>query len=101
MNGKMYCDIKCKGKFNDVNIDNCIVRTDNSDFNFHGRMLNLINPAHLYFDVAAENILIDPVDTKIHLPGLPIPDYTYMGKVTGSFTYKGEPLNFQTTYDVH
>src|SRR5205085_9406 len=67
---------------------------------FNGKMMNLTDPAHLRMDVTANNITIDPNDTKIYIPGLPVPDYSHLGKVYGSFTYKGEPLNFQTTFDV-
>jgi hypothetical protein len=101
LDGKVYCEIMCDGKFNDFKIDKCILKTEGSDMNFHGRMLNLIDPEHLYIDVAGENFILDPADTKIHLPGLTIPDYSYLGKVSSSFSYKGEPLNFQTTFDVH
>ncbi len=101
LNGKVFCDIQCDGKFDDFKVEKCALKTQNSDMNFHGRMVNLVAPDHLYFDMAGDNLVMDPADTKVHLPGLQIPDYSYLGKVTGSLTYKGEPANFQTTYDVH
>ena len=96
----VYLNVKAKGKFDDLHIDKLVLRTANSDMNFKGKMANLTNPGHLQFDIIADNLTLDGVDTKIYTPGLPIPDYSYLGKVYGSFTYKGEPLNFRTTFDV-
>lgn len=96
----VYLALKCKGKFDDIRIEKCELKTANSDLNFTGRMVNLIDPEHLWFDVAANNITLSPEDTKIYTPGLPIPDYSHVGSLKGSMTYKGEPLDFYTTFDV-
>ena len=63
-------------------------------------MVNLIEPENLWFDIKSSEFRIDPEDTKRYVPGLPIPDYTHIGVVTGNITYKGEPLDFETTFDV-
>ncbi len=96
----VYCSINARGKFDNIQIDKLVLKTVNSNFNFTGTMANLTNPGHLQFDIDADNIIIDPIDTRIYTPGLPIPDYSYLGKVFADFTYKGEPLNFQSTFDI-
>jgi hypothetical protein len=96
----LFFEIKAKGKFNDIIVESMMLKTLNSNFEFAGRMVNLTDPEKLWFDMKGNNLRIDPRDTKIYTPGLPIPDYTHVGTVTGDVTYKGEPLDFETTFDV-
>lgn len=100
LNGNLFFEMKAKGKFDDMIIEKCRLETPNTDMGFSGRLVNLIDPEHLWLDVKTTEFRIDPVDTKRYTPGLPIPDYTHVGVVTGNMTYKGEPLDFETTFDV-
>lgn len=100
MGGDVYTELKVKGKFNEMLIEKCRLKTPGSDMNITGKMLNLTEPDKLYFDVSSSNFTLDPSDTKYLLPGLPVPDYSYLSKVNGDVTYRGEPLDFQTTFDV-
>lgn len=100
LNGNLFFELKAKGKFDDMIIEKCRLETPNTDMGFSGRLVNLIDPEHLWLDVKTTEFRIDPVDTKRYTPGLPIPDYTHVGVVTGNMTYKGEPLDFETTFDV-
>jgi len=100
MDSDVYLELKCKGKFDDIFIEKCALKTINSNLNFSGRMLNLVDPEHLWFDIVANDIKLSPEDTKLYIPGLPVPDYSHIGIVTGSLTYKGEPLDFYTTFDI-
>ncbi|HMQ97755.1 MAG TPA: translocation/assembly module TamB domain-containing protein [Ignavibacteria bacterium] len=100
LNGNLFFELKAKGKFDDMVIEKCRLETPNTDMGFSGRLVNLIDPEHLWLDVKTTEFRIDPVDTKRYTPGLPIPDYTHVGIVTGNMTYKGEPLDFETTFDV-
>ncbi len=100
MNGDVYTELRVKGKFNDMMIEKLRLKTLNSQFNIAGKMLNLTEPDKLYFDIASNNFTLDPSDTRNYLPGLQVPDYSYLGKVSGDITYRGEPLNFRTTFDV-
>ncbi|MCC6866597.1 MAG: translocation/assembly module TamB domain-containing protein [Ignavibacteria bacterium] len=100
LDNEVAFDMKCKGTFDDINVESLKLRTANSNFEFAGRMKNLTEPDKLWFDVVARNLKIDPRDTKIYTPGLPIPDYSHVGIVTGDINYKGEPIDFETTFDV-
>ncbi|MBI5404365.1 MAG: hypothetical protein HY959_13330 [Ignavibacteriae bacterium] len=100
LNGKVYCQIKADGKYNDINVRNLVIKTGNSNLSVSGKVDNLHDPKKLYLDVNVKKAELDPADTKNHLPGLPIPDYSHIGKVTASFTFKGEPVKFNTEYDI-
>jgi hypothetical protein len=100
LDNELSFEMKCKGSFDDIIVESLKLRTQGSNFEFKGRMVNLTEPENLWFDMKGENLRIDPRDTKIYTPGLPIPDYTHVGTVTGDVTYKGEPINFETTFDV-
>lgn len=100
LNGIVSLNLIASGKFDNVKIDKLYLKTNKSTFNFTGRMFNLDEPANLSFDVHGDNLVLYPEDTKTHLPGLPIPDYSYLGIVTGNISYRGEPLNFQSEIDV-
>lgn len=98
MSGIVSLELKTDGKFGKMNIDKMILKTPESYYNFKGRLDNLDNPDRLYFDIAGDNLVIDPSDTKNILPGLQIPDYSHVGKVNASVRYKGEPLDFKTDF---
>ncbi len=100
LDNEVAFDLKCKGAFDDILVESLKLRTANSNFEFNGRMVNLTEPDKLWFDMKGNNLRIDPRDTKIYTPGLPVPDYTHLGVVTGDVTYKGEPIDFETTFDV-
>jgi hypothetical protein len=100
LDGKVYVELKADGKFNSINIRNLIVKTDNSNLTANGKVLNLHEPKKLYLDVNVKNADLNPADTKNNLPGLSIPDYRHIGKVNASFSFKGEPIKFNTEYDI-
>jgi hypothetical protein len=100
LDNELSFEMICKGTFDDILVESLKLRTQGSNFEFAGRMMNLTEPEKLWFDMKGQNLRIDPRDTKIYTPGLPIPDYTHVGTVTGDVTYKGEPIDFETTFDV-
>ncbi|MBE2256292.1 MAG: hypothetical protein IAE65_08835 [Ignavibacteria bacterium] len=101
LGGKVYLDLKASGEYDGIIIDKLVLKTDNSTYNFRGKVLNLHNPDKLAFDITGQNLVIDPNDTKIITPGLPIPDYSYLGVVTADYiTYKGEPTRFNSEFDI-
>ena len=100
LNGSVSLNLKANGKYGKLNIEDMVLKTPQSVYNFKGRIDNLDNPDKLYFDIAGDNLVIDPSDTKNILPGLLIPDYSYVGKVNATIRYKGEPLDFKTDFVV-
>ncbi len=100
MNGVVSLELKTGGKYGKMTVDKMVLKTPNSYYNFKGRIDNLHDPEKLYFDFTGDNLVIDPSDTKNILPGLPIPDYSYIGKVNADVRYVGEPLDFKTNFDI-
>lgn len=93
-------NLKADGKYGDLNLRNLTLKTPESYYNFKGKVKNLDRPEKLYFDVTANNLVIDPKDTKVILPGLPIPDYSHVGKIFADIKYTGEPLDFTSDFDI-
>jgi len=89
-------------KYGDLNLKKLNLKSEKSQYYFSGNIKNLHNPESLYFNVTGKDIIIDPRDTKILLPGLDIPDYTHMGIISiPSLTYTGEPSKFETDFDIN
>lgn len=89
-----------EGDYADLNIISLDAALPNSKLNFSGRVKNLDEPSKLYFDVRGKDLELDPYDTRRVIPGLPVPDYGYVGKVFIPYaSYKGEPDNFEAEID--
>ncbi|MEP7146946.1 MAG: hypothetical protein ABI792_08040, partial [bacterium] len=89
------------GLYGNLQISRLYLQTPNSNFTFEGSVKNLDRPSALYFNIIAKDITLDPRDTKINLPGLSIPDYSFIGKVfIPSIIYKGEPDRFNADFEV-
>ncbi|MDZ4713247.1 MAG: hypothetical protein SGI89_13110 [bacterium] len=101
MDSTVSLRLAVEGNYGNLNISGLDLILPNSKFSFTGNVKNLDEPVKLYFDVTGKNFEIDPRDTRINLPGLSIPDYSYLGKVyIPSVTYKGEPDRFTSDFDV-
>jgi hypothetical protein len=93
-------DIKADGKYGDLNIRTLVLKTPGSYYNFSGNIKNLHDPVKMYFNITGKDLVIDPNDSKLLLPGLPIPDYSHVGKVFANITYKGEATDFSSDFDI-
>ncbi len=90
-----------EGNYGNLDISKLHLNLVNSHFDLKGNVKNLNEPSKMYFDVTGSDIEIDPADTRRNLPGLDIPDYTYLGNVRIPYlTYKGEPENFSSDFDI-
>jgi len=100
MKGNIYLDIKAKGKYKSLPIEKLVLKTNNSTINITGKVFNLHNPPELSMDVVLSNSVLDPNDTKTNLPGIPIPDFNQVGLVHADITFDGEPLRFNSDFDI-
>ena len=101
MDGKVYLNLKAKGKYADFNVDKLLINLPyGSALDITGRVKNLHDPSKLYFDVDCKNAILNPKDEKEVIPGIGIPDYSHLGVVTANFKFKGEPLKFNAEADV-
>ncbi|MDQ3022231.1 MAG: translocation/assembly module TamB [Bacteroidota bacterium] len=89
------------GKYGDLNISQLDLQTPNSKYFFGGNVKYLNEPSKIYFNISGQNIEVNGIDTKIILPGLKIPNYSYLGKVyIDHLTYVGEPERFTSDFDI-
>ena len=100
LDGRYYVKLKASGKYNDINLQNLSINSGRSVINASGKVKNLNRPENLYLDINARNVVLDPNDEKLGLPGIPLPDFRNVGKVSGDFTFVGEPLRFSATFDI-
>jgi hypothetical protein len=101
INGDVWLKLKCNGNYGDLNVKECIARTSNSRVDIEGKVKNLNEPDKLYLDVFCRNVDINSSDTKRNLPGIPFPDLTGLGIIRGNLKFKGEPLSFDTEFDLN
>ncbi|MCB0725005.1 MAG: hypothetical protein KDC73_09880 [Ignavibacteriae bacterium] len=101
LDSKVYLDLEVDDKYKNLKIDKLLLRTNNSVYNFAGRIENLQKPEDMKFNLVGRDMTVDGSDTREILPGLPIPDYSYLGKVQIPYvTYIGNLAEFETDFDV-
>ncbi len=93
---KLYAE----GDYADLNITRLETELPNSKLKFSGKVKNLDEPSNLYIDVTGTDLSIDPADTRRVIPGLSVPDYSYVGPVYVPYAhFKGQPSNFDAEID--
>lgn len=101
LDSSVALDLIAEGNYENLAINKLDLKTPNSFYSFAGNIKNLDEPEKLYFNITGRIIEINPVDTKIILPGLDIPDYSHVGTVRiPSITYIGEPDRFNSEFDI-
>ena len=100
MDGSVALTLDADGNYGDLDVKKCLIKTHSSYLNLKGKVQNLSDPDKLYLDITAQNMVLDPADTKNLLPGLSIPDFSSLGKVYADVQYTGEPWNFTTVFEV-
>lgn len=101
MDGIVFLDLEVDDKYRNLKIDKLLLKTDNSTYNFAGRIENLHKPEDMKFNIVGRDMILDGADTKEILPGLDIPDYSYLGKVSVPYiTYIADLDKFESDFDV-
>lgn len=101
LDGRVYLNFKVKGKYDNFTFDKLLLKTDNSVYNLAGTIKNLEQPSKLWLDITSNQSEIDPIDTKQIIPGLPVPDYSHLGKIRADFHFVGEPIDFDADIDIN
>ena len=70
----------------------------NSLVKLQGQVRNIHHSRDLEMTVQANDNIIAPRDILDCLPGLHLPDLTFLGSVKYSLTYEGRPLDFKTRF---
>lgn len=101
MDHELYLKLHASDNYSDLSIEQLDLKLRGSRIGFSGRLKNLDNPERLFIDVTGNDLTFDPGDTKYHLPGLNIPDYSHLGIAKVPFIkFTGEPLRFNTEFDL-
>ena len=90
--------LKASGTFRELNVEQLSIQMPNSLVKLRGQVRNIHHPRDLEMTVEASNNYIAPHDILDYLPGLHLPDLTFLGSVKYSLMYEGRPLNFKTHF---
>ena len=88
--------LKANGTFGKLNVEELSVQTSHSLVKLQGQVRNIHHSHELEMTVKASDNIIGPHDLLDYLPGLRLPDLTFLGTVKYSLTYEGKPLDFKT-----
>jgi hypothetical protein len=94
LDGKLKLHLKASGTFGDLKVENLVVQMPHSYVQLQGRLRNLHSAKNLEMSLQANDNFVAPRDLIDCLPGLNLPDFTFLGPVTYSLTYEGRPLDF-------
>ncbi len=101
LNGRVYLDLKAKGTYGNIDIERLILKTDRSYYNLAGKVKGLHEPGDsLYMDIVSNGSVLDGGDTRDIIPGLHVPDYSYIGPVNADFHYIGYPKRFDADVNI-
>ena len=90
--------LKANGTFGKLNVEELSVQTLTSLVKLQGQVRNIHHSHDLEMTVRASDNIIAPHDLLNCLPGLKLPDLTFLGTVKYSLTYEGRPLDFKTHF---
>ncbi len=90
--------LKAKGTFEELNVEQLSIQMPRSLVKLHGQVRNIHHPRDLEMTVGASDNFIVPRDLLDCLPGLHLPDLTFLGFMKYSLTYEGRPLDFKTRF---
>jgi hypothetical protein len=90
--------LKASGTFEKLNVEKLVVQMPNSQVKLQGQIRNIHHARDLEITVQAADNIIAPQDLLSCLPGLLLPDLTFLGSVKYSLTYEGRPLDFKTRF---
>lgn len=100
IDGRYYLALDAAGKYTDMDIKNLNLATEGTNINIKGKMKDLNVPENLFFDVKMSNSDIDATTLKDYLPGLPIPDFSKVGKVSADAEFVGRINNFNAKFNI-
>lgn len=100
LGGTPQIKLSAHGKYGDLSITQLDLNLAHSHVALQGRLKNLNVPDSLYIDATINDSHLSYDDVPIYVPGLGLPDLSYLGTVTvrrAGFT--GYPQNFTGTID--
>ena len=90
--------LEASGTFEKLNVEKLTIQLPNSLVKLQGQIRNIHHLRDLEMTVQANDNIIAPQDLLECLPGLHLPDLTFLGSVKYSLMYEGRPLDFKTRF---
>jgi hypothetical protein len=90
--------VKATGTLGKLIVEELAVQMPHSLVKLQGQVRNIHHAQELEMTVRATDNIIAPNDVLDCLPGLRLPDLTFLGTVKYSLTYEGRPLDFKTHF---
>jgi hypothetical protein len=87
--------LKASGTFGDLKIEKLVIQMPHSFVQLQGHLRNLNSASNLEMTIQSNDNIIAPRDLIDCLPGLKLPDFTFLGPVKYSLSYEGRPLDFK------
>jgi hypothetical protein len=98
--GTPALELDAKGSFGDLAIQKLRLGLPRTDLHVTGRLRNMNEPDSLAIDAQIEDSYVTYADVMQHLPGLGLPDLTYLGRAEiRSASFNGLPELFTATLD--
>ena len=95
LNRELNLHVKASGTFGDLKIEKIVIQMPHSFVQLRGRLRNLHSASNLEMTIQSDDNVIAPRDLIDCLPGLKLPDFTFLGPVKYSLSYEGRPLDFK------
>ncbi len=95
---KIKLQLKAGGTFDNLKIEQLAIQMPHSLLQLQGGLRNLHHSRDLEMALRANDNFVAPSDLLEHLPGLHLPDLTFLGSVKYSLTYEGRPLDFKAHF---
>jgi hypothetical protein len=95
LNRELKLHLKASGTFGDLKIEKLVIQMPHSLVQLQGRLRNLHSASNLEMTIQSNDNVIAPRDLIDCLPGLKLPDFTFLGPVKYSLSYEGRPLDFK------
>lgn len=98
--GTYSINLLAEGLYSDLSVKTLVVNAGQTELNIAGKVKNLNDPSKLFLDVSLRNSVLNSEDPKVLLPGLALPDLSYLGSVKADIKFTGEPQNFRSQFDI-
>ena len=98
--GTYSLNLLAEGLYSDLSLKTLLINGGKTELNIIGKIKNLNNPSKLFLDVSLRNSVLYAEDPKVLLPGISLPDLSFLGKIRADIKFIGEPQDFQSQFDL-
>jgi hypothetical protein len=96
LEGDAEFDISVRGTLQEARFDYASIKVEETDLLLRGIVQNVTRGREMFIDVVLDESRLDPRDVNSLLPHFTIPDYSHIGVVDITASYKGQPQIFNS-----